>query len=120
MLKNRQIAPCSASYVASATKGQGVVAHDILREVKGWSPPKSGADSASSRSLASADYSGGEPPSGPAVVKPRTGSPGPSVNGPGGASSKEEKAPTIVEVIRGGSQTTYITLVEGGGEVTKP
>ncbi len=101
---------------ASATKGQGIVAHDILREVKGWSPPKSGADSASSRSLASADYSG-EPPFGPAVVKPRTGSPGSSANGPG-ASPKEEKVPTIVEVIRG-SQTTYVTLVEGG-EVTKP
>ena len=47
---------------ASATKGQGVVAHDILREVKVGHLLKP-ADSAS-RSLASTDYSG-EPPSGP-------------------------------------------------------
>ena len=101
---------------ASATKGQGIVAHDILREIKGWSPPKSGADSASARSLASTDYSGA-PPSGPAVVKPRTSSQDSKANGPG-ASPEEKKVPTIVEVIRG-SQTTYVTLVDGG-EVAKP
>ncbi len=101
---------------ASATKGQGVVAHDLLREVKGWSPPKSGNDSSSARSFASADYSG-EPPSGPAVVKSRTGTSEPKTSGQG-ASPGQGKAPAIVEVIRG-SQTTYVTLVEGG-EVTKP
>lgn len=101
---------------AGATKGQGIVAHDLLREVKGWSPPKSGVESASARSSTPNGYSG-EPPSGPAVAKPRTSSQDSKASGPG-AVPGEGKAPSIVEVIRG-SQTTYVTLVEGG-EVAKP
>ncbi|HXL05153.1 MAG TPA: Flp pilus assembly protein CpaB [Bacillota bacterium] len=101
---------------AGATGGQGIVAHDLLREVKGWSPPKSGLDSASARSSTLNGYSG-EPPSGPAVVKPRTSSQDSKASGPG-AVPEEGKAPSIVEVIRG-SQTTYVTLIEGG-EVAKP
>jgi Flp pilus assembly protein CpaB len=101
---------------ATATKGQGIVEHDILRGVKGWSPPKSGASTASARPSTSSGYSG-EPPSGPAVATPRTSSAGSKGSGPGAVSEKE-KVPSIVEVIRG-TQTTFVTLVEDG-EVAKP
>jgi len=91
---------------ATATKGQGIVEYDILRGVKGWSPPKSGASTASARPSTSGGYSG-EPPSGPAVATPRTSSTSSKASGPGAVSEKE-KAPSIVEVIRG-TQTTYVT-----------
>ncbi len=84
---------------ASATKGQGVVAHDLLKEVKGWSPPKTSADIKPQTSSVS---------SAPAVTKPRESLP----------AVRDSEVPSIVEVIRG-SQITYITLVEGG-EVSQP
>lgn len=87
---------------ASATKGQGVVSHDLLRQVKGWSPPKTSADSGETRQPAATVSAA------PSVAKPRASAPAVS----------DSKAPSIVEVIRG-SQITYITLVEVG-EVAKP
>jgi pilus assembly protein CpaB len=87
---------------ASATKGQGVVAHDLLKEVKGWSPPKTSADSGEARQPAATVSTA------PAAAKP-----------PASASvASDKKAHSIVEVIRG-SQITYITLVEVG-EVSQP
>ena len=87
---------------ASATKGQGVVSHDLLKEVKGWSPPKTGAGNSEARQPAATVSAA------PGVTKPRE-----SV-----AAVSDAKAPSIVEVIRG-SQITYITLVEVG-EVSQP
>jgi pilus assembly protein CpaB len=87
---------------ASATKGQGVVSHDLLKEVKGWSPPKTSAGSADTKPQTSSVSSV------PAVTKPRESTP----------AVRDSKVPSIVEVIRG-SQITYITLVEGG-EVSQP
>ncbi len=87
---------------ASATKGQGIVAHDLLKEVKGWSPPKTSADSGETRQPAATVSAA------PAAAKPQTSAP----------AVRDSKAPSIVEVIRG-SQITYITLVEVG-EVSQP
>jgi pilus assembly protein CpaB len=87
---------------ASATKGQGVVSHDLLKEVKGWSPTKTSADSVGTRPAAT----GASPL--PAVAKPRESLP----------AVHDSKVPSIVEVIRG-SQVTYVTLVEGR-EVSQP
>jgi pilus assembly protein CpaB len=103
---------------ATATKGQGVVAYDVLREVKGWSPPKSGASTstASAQPLTSTGYSG-EPPSGSVAGAPSTGPTSLKASGPSDTPEKG-KAPSIVEVIRG-TQTTYVTLVDGR-EVAKP
>jgi pilus assembly protein CpaB len=89
---------------ASATKGQGVVSHDLLKQVKGWSPPKTSTDSGETRPSASTV------PAATGVTKPRE-----SV---AQASDTKAKAPSIVEVIRG-SQITYVTLVEVR-EVSQP
>ena len=96
---------------ATATKGQGIAEYDILREVKGWSPPRSGASSASARPSASSS-SPGVPPSGPAVTPLSKGSTSSRPSGTDSASGIEA-APAIVEVIRG-TQTTYVTLIEDG------
>lgn len=74
---------------ASAAKGPGVVARELLKGVRGWSPPKPAGEAASA----------------PVAYAPPASSLGPSGPPAPGAA--------VVEVIKG-SQKTYVTLSESG------
>ena len=105
--------------VASTTKSSGIVARDLLKEVKGWSPPKSASES-TPRSGAPVVFPG-DTSQGPAVTITRQAPPTPVAHGPSSLPSqlaeKPISEPEVVEVIKG-TQRTFVTLSDGG-EATK-
>ncbi|MGE5584344.1 MAG: Flp pilus assembly protein CpaB [Bacillota bacterium] len=104
---------------ASVSKSSGIVARDLLREVKGWSPP-SPAGEGTPRSSAPM-VSPGNTSQGPAMTITRQAPPTPVVHGPSTLPSRPAGAPIpepeVIEVIKG-TQRTYVTLADSG-EATK-
>ncbi|MGE5541718.1 MAG: Flp pilus assembly protein CpaB [Bacillota bacterium] len=105
--------------VASASKSSGVVARDLLKGVKGWSPPRP-ADEGTPRSGAPV-VSPGTTSQGPAVTITRQAPPTPVAHGPSSLPPQPAgpliPEPEVVEVIKG-SQRTFVTLGDSG-EATK-
>lgn len=84
---------------ASATKGAGIVAREMLREVRGWAPSRPPSSAAASPE--------------PAVSVARQAPPAPTAQTLSAASSQRSGPPSpeqaMVEVIKG-SQKTYVAL----------
>ncbi|MBC7084390.1 MAG: Flp pilus assembly protein CpaB [Firmicutes bacterium] len=105
--------------VASVSKSSGIVARDLLREVKGWSPPRP-AGEGTPRSGAPV-VSPGDTSQGPAVTITRQAPPTPVAHGPSTLppqpAGQPIPEPEVVEVIKG-TQRTFVTLGDSG-EATK-
>lgn len=105
--------------VASVSKSSGIVARDLLKEVKGWSPPRP-AGEATPRSGAPV-VSPGDTSQGPAVTITRQAPQTPVAHGPSTLPPQPAgppiPEPEVVEVIKG-TQRTFVTLGDSG-EATK-
>ncbi|MDI7248238.1 MAG: Flp pilus assembly protein CpaB [Bacillota bacterium] len=104
---------------ASISKSSGIVARDLLREVKGWSPSRLAGEGAPRSSAPM--VSPGDTSQGPAVTITRQAPPTPVAHGPSTLPPQPAgppiPEPEVVEVIKG-TQRTYVTLADSG-EATK-